>query len=602
MSGGMREFLAAVAQRESGNDHTIINRAGFVGKYQFGEAALIDLGYYKSDGSNYVNNWKGVWTGKNGINSLQDFRNSPDVQDLAGAEWFKILCKRARLMGLDQYIGKTIKGIQITESGILAGAHLVGMGTKKKPAGVGQFLLSNGQDDPVDGFGTRASEYISKFGGYNLGCHAGTLSIAIQDRKREPIPNVGYEVRGRGTILQKGTTNRQGEIQKPLELDFSDSVEFWIERIQGGFKKIWAGVMGSSEHKVVLRSPKVKVTGRTKAHTGAEGTHGNRTQQARQSGIHVVKRGDSLWAIAKRHGTTVEELRKINPELGNSDLIHPGQSIAVRSGGSSVVVKPGETLSRIAQRNNTTVADLQRANPSITDPDRIQAGQPIRIPDASAATDGAKVSSPASASAPSQPSEAPSVITTKNDRTRRGHPITVATENPPPPAVTDRVKRMIEILDMNVLYGDPKVKPNGPAAAARAIRNQPISTTPKRARRSLGRCYLYVKVALQASGMASRYLAGQAAKSAGPELKKEGFRNILEESNHGIKSPYDAPVGSVIVYDVTDGSPWGHIEVRMSDGEFASDYKSPNSRVMRVGEPPTLMGRGRRVSGIWVKE
>lgn len=80
-------------------------------------------------------------------------------------------------------------------------------------------------------------------------------------------------------------------------------------------------------------------------------------------------------------------------------------------------------------------------------------------------------------------------------------------------------------------------------------------------------------------------------------MKKAGFTNILSEE---IKSPYDAPIGGVIVYGVTDSSPWGHIEI--FDGKnFYSDYKSLNSRVMRVGESPTLEGRKRKVIGIWVK-
>jgi len=40
--------------------------------YQMGEAALIDAGYYKADGTK-TNDWTGQWTGKNGIYSKQDF-------------------------------------------------------------------------------------------------------------------------------------------------------------------------------------------------------------------------------------------------------------------------------------------------------------------------------------------------------------------------------------------------------------------------------------------------------------------------------------------------------------------------------------------------
>jgi hypothetical protein len=45
---------------------------------------------------------------------------------------------------------------------MLAGAHLLGARNVKK------FLDSNGSIDPRDGFGTRLSEYLSKFSGYKL--------------------------------------------------------------------------------------------------------------------------------------------------------------------------------------------------------------------------------------------------------------------------------------------------------------------------------------------------------------------------------------------------------------------------------------------------
>ena len=62
-----------------------MNTFGFVG-YQFGEALLIDLGYYDDDfyygNGASTNTWDGIWTGKNGANSLEDFMTA-HVQDIA---------------------------------------------------------------------------------------------------------------------------------------------------------------------------------------------------------------------------------------------------------------------------------------------------------------------------------------------------------------------------------------------------------------------------------------------------------------------------------------------------------------------------------------
>jgi hypothetical protein len=66
------------------------NTLGFVG-YQFGEALLIDLGYYDDNvfyGNGAAKNtWDGTWTGKNGVNSLDDFKTKA-AQELAIKEAF----------------------------------------------------------------------------------------------------------------------------------------------------------------------------------------------------------------------------------------------------------------------------------------------------------------------------------------------------------------------------------------------------------------------------------------------------------------------------------------------------------------------------------
>ena len=62
---------------------------------------------------------------------------------------------------IQRSVGKKIKGITITESGILAAAHLAGAGSVKK------FLRSNGAFYFEDGYGTTIEEYLYKFRGYD---------------------------------------------------------------------------------------------------------------------------------------------------------------------------------------------------------------------------------------------------------------------------------------------------------------------------------------------------------------------------------------------------------------------------------------------------
>jgi hypothetical protein len=67
-------------------------------------------------------------------------------------------------------VGKTINGIKITESGILAAAHLSGAGNVKK------FLRSNGTECFSDAYGSSIQHYLRKFAGYDV-------SNIIADRK-----------------------------------------------------------------------------------------------------------------------------------------------------------------------------------------------------------------------------------------------------------------------------------------------------------------------------------------------------------------------------------------------------------------------------------
>ena len=155
------DYLSALCTRESGCSPGIKNGSGYIGLYQMGEAALIDAGYYKKDGTN-TNDWKGSWTGKNGINSLGDFYASAPKQTQAIYDYNVKQWGYIKADGSDKYVGQTINGVLITESGLLAGAHLVGNG------GLHKFLASKGQVVPTDGNKVAITNYIGKFSGYNI--------------------------------------------------------------------------------------------------------------------------------------------------------------------------------------------------------------------------------------------------------------------------------------------------------------------------------------------------------------------------------------------------------------------------------------------------
>jgi nucleoid-associated protein YgaU len=185
--GNFKDMLEALGAFESGlpagnpGQYQVENTLSFIGKYQFGEALLIDLGYYNTSnpyigGGNGVdkNYWRGTWTGKRDVDSKSKFLSSPNVQEASIREAFALNWQRIndtlRQQGksIDNYLGqqKTFndngrsKTITITISGILAGAHLRGA------YGLANLLLKN--EVTSDEFGTSILRYVDDFGGYDV--------------------------------------------------------------------------------------------------------------------------------------------------------------------------------------------------------------------------------------------------------------------------------------------------------------------------------------------------------------------------------------------------------------------------------------------------
>lgn len=155
-------FLERLGGTESGGRYDIENSIGYLGKYQMGELALIDVGLYSRDGTSR-NDWRGAWTSRArsmGVNSKQDFLGNGDVQEWAIREYMRIQWGYARSFGLDDYIGQTVGGLPISESAILMGQHLGGI------KNMTLFLKTGGSYVFEDDYGTQITTYIRRGYGY----------------------------------------------------------------------------------------------------------------------------------------------------------------------------------------------------------------------------------------------------------------------------------------------------------------------------------------------------------------------------------------------------------------------------------------------------
>lgn len=140
-------FKQALAFKESQGKYTVVNTLGYLGKYQFGRSTLERFEIYNT----------------------KEFLQNPELQEKA----FTALCKVNKWIlrkDIKNSVGKTINGIEITESGILAAAHLGGAGNVKK------YLRSNGVKCFSDAYGSSIQIYLKKFGGYDV-------SSIVADRK-----------------------------------------------------------------------------------------------------------------------------------------------------------------------------------------------------------------------------------------------------------------------------------------------------------------------------------------------------------------------------------------------------------------------------------
>ena len=132
-------FKEALAFKESQGKYTAVNTFGYLGKYQFGKTTLLRFKIYNT----------------------KAFLNNPELQEKA----FKALCKVNKWIlrkDIQRCVGKTINGITISTSGILAAAHLSGAGNVKK------FLRSSGALNFSDAYGSSIESYLKKFGGYDV--------------------------------------------------------------------------------------------------------------------------------------------------------------------------------------------------------------------------------------------------------------------------------------------------------------------------------------------------------------------------------------------------------------------------------------------------
>ena len=145
-------FREAVGFRESQSKYKKINSLGYMGKYQFGIETLKSVGIHDKD----------------------VFLNSPELQEKA---FLALLSKNKWELKkeIEKYDGKVINGLHVTESGILAAAHLGGAGSVKK------FFRYKGKRNFKDAYGSSIRSYMKMFGGYDTSFIVANINATVKN-------------------------------------------------------------------------------------------------------------------------------------------------------------------------------------------------------------------------------------------------------------------------------------------------------------------------------------------------------------------------------------------------------------------------------------
>jgi hypothetical protein len=253
----MSSLQATMLKRESSGNYSSINRLGYVGGYQFGAAALTDLGYVKAGTTNAMLNDPNSWTGQNGMGSLNSFLSAPSVQDKAFVDLAQINYNRL-------YNSGTITSTTSTKdvAGYLSAAHLLGAGgvnsglsnadangtTGYDYFNLGSSAVASGTPTPTtvpptNPYLKNSPDVIDKFG------HK-ALPPQATGEDQHKIPDGAAMIDGKSYTSNGYNLNHPGV---PLGGSYKTGV--WNARYDGSYVELHAGPNKDNEHiKLMHRS------------------------------------------------------------------------------------------------------------------------------------------------------------------------------------------------------------------------------------------------------------------------------------------------------------------------------------------------------------
>lgn len=197
-------------------------------------------------------------------------------------------------------------------------------------------------------------------------------TIVFLDALGGPIKALKYEIRSANKLLASGQTNDKGE-SKEVSGARGASLEIYVKKfLSDELKQVKTTTFAMASELIVLQSPKIMLEMGLVAHEEERGNYRRQT--------HTVRKGESLQAIAKLYGCTMEELAQLN-NLKDVNKLSIGQILKIppkasdtpapasllKSGtvtfksGVAAVTKPMEWLAMKGVEGGMALAKLQAA-------------------------------------------------------------------------------------------------------------------------------------------------------------------------------------------------------------------------------------------------
>ena len=221
-----------------------------------------------------------------------------------------------------------------------------------------------------------------------------TAGFILLDSNSKLLKNIEYKVttvkNDKESHLVKGKTNSKGETYEFVK-PINTNVCLYVKIGTKDFQKIACLPLPStnkSKLKIRARISAILIDSKLRKHGDSAGSIKRKDYQ--------VVAGDTLEGIAKKHNTSVVELKNLNPKIKNINKIYSGHWMKVPFNGGdkersadenikankittdTYKVKSGDTLGEIAERSGQSVSDLEKIN-NISNRHEIREGQELKI-------------------------------------------------------------------------------------------------------------------------------------------------------------------------------------------------------------------------------